>query len=149
MCSIIFACISVPPPALFIAGRSRWVTATNTLTRYGFLQSRLESRCAALRGPLCCRRTTGESAPNSGLHRTGHEPQVIRNPAHFTACSLKVSSPVPGRLSVGLWRLNLISRKGQSKLMGRDPPPPPPPPTRLLCHSSDVIKCTYVHYRTH
>lgn len=43
---------------LFIAGRSRWVTATNSLTRYGFLQSRLESHCSA---PHCCRRTRRES----------------------------------------------------------------------------------------
>lgn len=38
------------------------------------------------------------------------------------------SSPVTGSLSSSFLRLNLISRKGQSKLAGD--PPPPPPPTR-------------------
>lgn len=50
------ACIYVPPQALFIAAQSRRVTATNTLTRYGFLRSRLESRCLRRRLLLKSRR---------------------------------------------------------------------------------------------
>jgi len=120
-----FAFISVPPPALLIAGQSRRVTATNTLTRYGFLQSRLESQ-REVRSAAGAQR--GDPRNNSQLDDPVHDPQIILNSADFAAQLSKCPPPVPGRVSAGLRRLKLISRKGQSKLVERDPPPPPPPP---------------------
>lgn len=102
------------------------MTATNTLTRYGFLGSRRESR-SGVRSARS-RRRSGETG------KLGYtEPAMTRRRSWIQRVSAaqRVSSPVPVRLTAALWRLNLISRKGQSKLMGRDRPPPPPPSSLL------------------
>lgn len=130
-------CISVPPPPLFIAGRSRWVTATNTLTRYGFLRSRLESRCPV-------RSAAGAQAGESAtpprklrLDRSVHDPRIIPNSAGLWALA-HFPPPALARLAGGLWRLNHISRKGQSNLRRSSSSSSSPPPAPLLRHGCPV-----------
>lgn len=96
----------------------------------------------ALRGPLCCRRTTRESANRTPLHETVHDPADNPEFSRFQrahkfpppsplvsrpVCGGWISSPAKGKLN-SRWEILLLLR--------------PPAPIRLPCHSSDVIKTT-------
>lgn len=104
---------------------------------------------AALRGPLRCGRTTRESATNSRLHLSVHDPRIIRDSADLAAGSLRRPSPLllASRRVCGCWISS--PAKGKVNLWGGDDPPPPPPPSRLPCHSSDVTKFNCGHCGTH
>ncbi|TNN64368.1 hypothetical protein EYF80_025409 [Liparis tanakae] len=84
----------------------------------------------------------GDPRNNSQLDDPVHDPQIILNSAGFAAQLSECPPPVPGRVSAGLRRLKLISRKGQSKLVERDPPPPPPPPPPNPQHGCPVTPVT-------
>lgn len=150
MCAIICKLvlfISVPPPALFIASRSRWVTATNSLTRYGFLQSRLESHWSAQR---CCRRThtpgirehtTGNNEPKTLLQKSVHDPEII--PISGDLCVLKSFPPAPSQVvSRSVCSGFYSPTKGKVNLWRASSPPPPPllPHLRHGCPVGDVKK---------
>lgn len=121
--TVSFAFIYVPPPpALLIASRAGWVTATNTLTRYGSLEPRRELRSAAraTSSGLDCA-TRSRPCP-AGRPETGGFQRAHRAPAP----SLVVSWCV--------WE-SWISSPSKGKLIGRSSSS-----TRLPCHSSDVTK---------
>lgn len=107
----------------------------------------------ALSGPLRCRRTS------RGIRNTAEKtplrperPWPSDNPEFggFLRARTLFPPPALARLAGGLWRLNHISRKGQSNLRrsSSSSSSRSPPPTRLPCHSADVMKHDCVHCRT-
>ena len=128
-----FAFISVPPPALFIAGRSHRVTATNTLTRYGFLQSPCEGplRCE----PRCEPRCPGRAPTESRYKTPSRAPRINPECGWFERVPRSFLPPRPRcsalrRVFCGGW--NSSPAKGKVNLCGgreREIVPPPPHPT--------------------